>query len=593
MMAAVLPLLAVGTAASSAAGWPQESIREAKERDIADRFRIEVMDDGLTAKQLLAHSYQRSVMRIRDALRGELTIEDQRSIPPKFPGEVVGFCGQGGRHPYFKIPADVLDVALTRIERVAVGDDGPSVERAMEEITGACQELRQRTYFDGGTGCVNDSLPSMVALLPPEEIWFDLRQLPMDVWRLICFEFDLVSSSVASRVSVEDFAFSAVNQSALAFRLLLDQLGGRRVAFKVEFDKVPAGWGLAGPYPSTKNVSLARIFFEAGRLLTPLATDDFTKGYGAVRYFHWVDAGKSELRVRDEFKGETVDCRYRGLFAEETAIGLMAVVLKDDFGAELISNTVEAAPSHSLVHGEPVADFVAEVIDPTNSKKTTIIAESKGSLGDAVSRARHLRAKKQLEATKKVFTSGSVQLIGLTFGSTIRFSKQRAKSGCVVTDPPVAIETGAIELDPVWAWRVVYAKTLKFVGMETAAQQVLRGAHAEAIRPIDFDRRRDRRRSDRDRQRLRRASAARERFQMDLILDVGRYALGLDTAVMGELRRGIDGESPARLTEILNGRRELAGVRFRRDSFETSLGFGCVAYSDLDAESVRDNTPEG
>lgn len=540
------------------------------------------MDDGLKAKQLLARSYQRSVLRIRDALRGELTIEDKRSVPPNFPGEVVGFCGQGGRHPYFKIPAHVLDAALMRIERVAIGYDGPAVEGAMEEIAGACQELRQLTYFDGGTGCVNDRLPSMVSLLPPEEIWLDARQLPMDVWRLICFEFDLVSSSVASRLSVEDFAFSAVNQSGLAFRLLLDQLGGRRVAFKVELNRVPAGWGAAGPYPATRTVSLARIFFEAGRLLTPLATDDFIRGYGAVRYFHWVDPAKPELRVKDEFKGEKIDCRYRGLFAEETAIGLMAVVLRDDFGAELISNTVEAAPPRSLVHGQPVADFIAEASDPTNSKKTTIIAEAKGSLGDAVSRSRHLRAKKQLAATKKVFMAGSVQLLGLTFGSTIRFSKQRSKSGCVVTDPPVAIEPGAIELDTVRAWRVAYAQTLKFVGLETAAQQVLRGAPAEAIRPVDFDRRSDRRRSDRDHQRLRRASAVRERFRMDLILDVGRYALGLDAAVRDELRRGINDESPARLTEILNGRRELGGARFRRDSFETSLGFGCVAYSELD-----------
>ena len=64
----------------------------------------------------------------------------------------------------------------------------------MEEIASACQELRQKTYFDTGTDCVNDDLPSMVPLLPPEEIWLDQRELPLDVWRLVSFDFDLVSS---------------------------------------------------------------------------------------------------------------------------------------------------------------------------------------------------------------------------------------------------------------------------------------------------------------------------------------------------------------------------------------------------------------
>ena len=37
------------------------------------------------------------------------------------------------------------------------------------------------------------------------------------------------------------------------------------------------------------DVSLARVFCEAGALLTPLASEDFTKWYGAVRYLHWID----------------------------------------------------------------------------------------------------------------------------------------------------------------------------------------------------------------------------------------------------------------------------------------------------------------
>lgn len=542
------------------------------------------MDAGRMEKQLLASSYAISLKRIRVALQGK---------SPSSSGEVVGLCGQGGKHPYFKIPVDVLDAALARIERgVMLAQGLATVDAAMEEIAGACQELRQQTSFDDGTGCVNDRMPSMVPLLPPEEIWLDRLQLPMDIWRLVCFEFDLVASSVSSQVAVEDFAFSAVNQSALAFRFLMNKLGGRRVRFEVELNRVPAGWIPAGTNPSVKDVSLARIFFEGGSLLTPLADEDFIKGYGAVRYLHWIDGGSPELRVKDEFDQDKVDCRYRGLFAEETAIGLMATILRDVFGAEPINNTVEVAPPHTLDSGQPVADFVAQATNPTTSQQTTIIAESKGSLGKAVSPSRHSHAKDQLEQTEKVFVSNSTQIMLLAFGSTIRFSRQRVTSRCVVTDPPVEIGPDAIEIDPVQSWRVAYAKTLKFVGLENAAQQVLRGAPAEAIRPIDFDRQRDRRRSDRDRQRLRRADVAQRRFAMALILDVGQYALGLDTRVLAVLQRGINAESTGTLSEVLNNRRGLAQRRFRGDSFEASLGFGCLSYSDLDVDGRREDTQE-
>jgi len=513
-------------------------------------------------------------------------------MPSHPSGEIVGLCGQGGKHPYFKIPVDVLDAALDRIEHGVMLAESHGMDSAMEEIAVACQELRQQASFDAGTGCVNDHLPSMVPLLPPEEIRLGGYQLPMDIWRLVCFEFDLVASSVSSQIAVEDFAFSAVNQSALAFRLLMNKLGGRRVRFEVELNKVPAGWIPAGTNPSVKDVSLARIFFEGGSLLTPLADEEFIKGYGAVRYLHWIDGGSPELRVKDEFDQDKVDCRYRGLFAEETAIGLMAIILRDVFGAEPINNTVEVVPPHALDHGQPVADFVAEATDPTSSQKTTIIAESKGSLGRVVNPSRHARAKEQLKETKKVFVAKSTQLMLLAFGSTIRFSRQKVKSRCVVTDPPVEIDPDAIEIDPVQSWRVAYAKTLKFVGLENAAQQVLRGAPAEAIRPVDFDRQRDRRRSDRDLQRLRRADAAQQRFEMALILDVGQYALGIDTGVLAVLQRGINGESAGRLSEILGTRRGLARERFTGDSFEASLGFGCISYSDLDVDGGRENTQE-
>jgi hypothetical protein len=548
------------------------------------------MDANSLAKELLAYSYVNSAMRIREAMRGELDVKCSRKhdAPPAHTGEVTGLCGQGGRHPYFRIPVHALDGALKRIaladERIQVGE----IDYAVEEIAGACQELRQQTYFDDGTQCVNDRLPSMVPLLPPQEIWLDGHELPMDIWRLVCFEFDLVSSSVSAQVSVEDFAFSAVNQNALAFRLLLNQLGGRSVNFEFELNNVPTGWGSAVSSPLV--VSLARIFFEAGSLLTPLADEPYIKGYAAIRYLHWIDGGSTGLKVRDEFDADTVDCRYRGLFAEETAIGLMAVVLNDVFGARPISNTAEMLPSGSIDRGQPVADFIVPATDPTSSQPTTIIAESKGSLGKVVSQARHARAKQQLASTEQVAFFGSTQLLPLTFASTIRFSRQRIHSRCVVTDPPTDLSPDATRVEPAEAWRVAYAKTLKFVGLETAGRQVARGVPATALRAVETERLGDRG-SDRDRLRLLRARAASELFGMSLLLDVGRHALAIDTNVLRLLQRegvsrveGRGRESASILSHFLDARKERARARFLGDSFETSLGLGCISYSALDGD---------
>jgi len=429
----------------------------------------------------------------------------------------------------------------------------------------------------------------MVPLLPPEEIWFEGRELPLDVWRLISFEFDLVSSSVSSQVSVGDFAFSAVTQTGLAFRLLIDQLGNRRVRFEVELNNIPPAWTSAITQPYSIKVSLARIFFEAGCLLTPLATQDLTKWFGAVRYLHWIDDGSSELRVRDEFDRDSIDCRYRGLFAEETAIGLMAVVLTDVFRASPINNTVEVVPPNLIKPGKPIADFISQSTDPITGWKTTIIAESKGSLRNRISNSRHDRAKQQVASTNVLF-SGTVQTLPLAFGSTVCFSSQSRNTRCIVDDPAEDLHSKRIRIDPELAWRVAYAKALTFVGLETGAQQVMRGERAEAVRPIDSDREIDRRRSDRDLQRLRRAQTARERFGMDLVLDVGSGAVSLDTRVLDILRRGITAESPLQFSEILSMRRELSESRQSRASFESSLGFGCISYLDLDQD--RERRPE-
>jgi hypothetical protein len=257
----------------------------------------------------------------------------------------------------------------------------------------------------------------MVPLLPPEEIWLNGRELPLDLWRLVSFEYDLVSSAVASRVAVEDFAFSAATQSGLAFRILINRLASQRTRFEVELRNLPAAWAI--PLRSI-DVSLARIFFEAGSLLTPLA-QDLTKWYGAIRYAHWVDPASAELRVLNDFKRDSVDCRYRGLFAEETAIGLMAVVLSDVFGASPINDSAEVLPPSFMRSGGPVADFIAQSAEPGSGRKTTIIAESKGSLGQEISKQRRDRAKQQVMATSHV-VAGFDQILRLTFASRIGFS---------------------------------------------------------------------------------------------------------------------------------------------------------------------------
>ena len=93
---------------------------------------------------------------------------------------------------------------------------------------------------------------------------------------------------------------------------------------------------------------------------------------------------------------------------------------------------------------------------------------------------------------------------------------------------------------------------------------------------------RDRKQSERDHKRIRRAGIARERFGMDLLLDVGEWAVSLDPHVAEILRHGIHEDSPSVLADILHSRRKRARERGRGASFETSLGLGCVFYSDLD-----------
>ena len=65
------------------------------------------MNNDEQAKELLASSYMVCAERIMQAMAGRLKIQNSREpgSPPTTTGEVVGLCGQSGRHPYFRIPA--------------------------------------------------------------------------------------------------------------------------------------------------------------------------------------------------------------------------------------------------------------------------------------------------------------------------------------------------------------------------------------------------------------------------------------------------------------------------------------------------------
>jgi hypothetical protein len=190
--------------------------------------------------------------------------------------------------------------------------------------------------------------------------------------------------------------------------------------------------------------------------------------------------------------------------------------------------------------------------------------------------------------TTNLLFNGTARTLPLTFGSTICFTAQTGQTRCLVTDPPQDPESDFMVIDPVHAWRVAYSKAFKFVGMETAARQIRRGEPAESIRPIDFERQRDRKRSERDYQRLHRAGYARERFGMDLVLDVGPSALSIDQNVLHVLRHGINAESHFKISETLRASRERRRDQFRGASFETGLGIGCISYKDLDEGHHRD-----
>jgi hypothetical protein len=411
----------------------------------------------------------------------------------------------------------------------------------------------------------------MVPLLAPEEIWCEGKELPLDVWRLISFEFDLVSSAIASQVPLTDVGQGNVTPGALLLGHILNQLGNKMVSFVAVPGSLPQSIAneLNGAAPV--EVSAARLFFEIGALLTPLAADNFTRWYAGVRYLHWLDAGKTELRIRDAFDQPNIDSRYRGLFAEEMAIGLMAVILADRLGTVRTNNTVEILPS-AYPSGQPIADFVAESVDPSGADRL-IIAESKGSLGTRVSASRRARAKQQIQQTS-VSLPGAPMGVGLTFCSSLYFSSQSSGTHCLVNDPEPS--EGDLILDPIRAWRVAYAKTLRFAGLDVAARRVMHGEPAANLGRTE-DGERGEWRSERERDLFRRRTACRERYSAELLLDLGAYGLMMDSLVWKVVRHGIDLESSQTLLHHLYRRSIDRNAQGRgRRSFMTGLGIGCV-----------------
>jgi hypothetical protein len=330
-------------------------------------------------------------------------------------------------------------------------------------------------------------------------------------------------------------------------------------------------------------VTLSRLFLDAGCLLTPVRQNEIGQWYAALRYADWLSATGSSLVVRNEFRRDSVDSRYRGLFAEEMAIGLMAVVLGDTFRAKPIVNTAEYFDSMGLPpisKDQPVADFIAEARHPKTRKKWTLVAESKGSLGTRVDSSRIRRAKTQVAATKLRFPQAAGKL-PLAFCSSVYFLNQGKQASCTVVDPPSELNEEQLEVEPLTAWRIAFSKAFRFVGLDIASRQVLHREPVSAIYTMS-DERNVRDDDERSRRRLRRAKEARERFDADLLLDVGDCALALDRSISSILQRsGLNAEVLEKLEEASEARldRERDGDSL---SFFNYLGIGCVFYEDID-----------
>jgi hypothetical protein len=530
-------------------------------------------------REILVASYQFSARRVIEALEGGLAITNSRHpFAPPPTGDVVGLCGQGGRHSYFRVTEALLKDACTKI--LALHPQGAATSSPLDslaELQAISGELRRQAVFIDQTGCVNDKMPELVPLLPPEEIWYNGRELPLDVWRLLSLDTDLVSLGIAADVPLDDIAFGSLSQAGLAFRAIMSRLENSSVEIALTGENFAASFPTSlTQSPQRLSTTLARIFFEAGCLLTPLAQSSTPAWYAALRYAEWIAKTQPRLSVRNEYQQDSFDARYRGLFAEEIAIGIMATVLQEIFHAQPINNTVEVLPPA----GGLTADFVAKAPHPSTGQDWTIIAESKGSLGRPVSKARVARAKKQAGATMARFSNSQGRL-PLAFCSTVPFESQKSGSTCRVIDPPSGPTGDDLLIDTLTAWRVAYAKAFRFVGLEAAAHQALHGYPVTGLHIMDDNPERS---SDEPsfvvRQRARRSQNAYERFKANLLLDAGPCAIGIDPRVLGLLRRqGVTSEVATSLGDFEQRERVR---RPRERSFLNYLGFGCIFYAELD-----------
>ena len=407
--------------------------------------------------------------------------------------------------------------------------------------------------------------------MPPEEIWCGGEEVALDLWRLLSFDVDHVSAAAQLGYDPTDIAFGSLSYNAVAFSNMMDVCGTTMITFDVVETAFPRPLSVSGNAPLT--VSLRQLFLEAGSLLTAADPNDLAQWYAAVRYLNWIDRSGEDLRVRDSFAAESVDTRYRGLFSEELAIGMMATLLRERYGASFIANTAEYHAINRIRYNGIVADFVAEGTDPRSGAPITLIAESKGSIRQQVSQKRKDHAKSQITATP-YFTPATSRVVGLAFASSLRYVQQRSRSFCEVIDPEP--DTNRIPFDPVSGYRIAYAKALRFVGMESAARQLYQGAPALSLPDPQLIRDEQVRDDPSGQSFRRRRSYCREAFGAELVRDMGSSAFVMNKRVLSVLRSGLNSET------ISSIRHEAAHPRQTTHpiSFVNSLGIGVVSFED-------------
>lgn len=517
-----------------------------------------------TRQALLMSSYRTSARRIEAALKGGLIIQNTKTLtpPPGGSTSVVGLCGQGGRHHYFAVAQSALETcAAVVIDRSLTWD----------ELVNALGELRNRTTFNDRTGCANDAEPMLVPLLPPEEVWCGTVQLPpLDVWRLLAFDLDFVAAAINQDVDVRDLMQGVLSDASLGLARLLRSVTTDPMEIPIT--------EITGSKSKTfmLDTSLREILWNAGVLLTPAAPTEASFWHTAVRYAHWLAPEGKTVWVDSRLRDETVDARYRGLFSEEFAVGIMATVLIRQYAVTRIVDTAAVMANIGATHSGPIADFVARTGPGTG---VIHVIESKGSLGRTVSEERREHAREQVEATRTTLNTKPLGPIGTTTcATTVYFSGQNRKTNCTVERllPPksggVTVSVG----DPTLIDRAFYAKVFRFVGLHTAADQVLAGAPVQSLNRLTVDR--PAVDGDHHTTHQLRVAHARRVFGAELVLDLGEFGVMIECNVVAALRSG----EPRGLLDL--ALRE--GTRDHR-SFVDGTGVGLLDFDDVPLGTPR------